>query len=83
MWGLGKSVKIKYGSRKPIYKLKTGVFVVVPYRGTDTSWYDVSGYVTSGFRRLVVTTLRGTDASWYRHFGVTTLRGTDTSWDDT
>jgi len=29
MWGLGKSVKIKYGSGKPVFKLKTGVFVEI------------------------------------------------------
>jgi len=49
-------------------------------RGTDTSGYDVSRYVTSGYRRFGVPTLRGNDASGYRRFGVPTLRGTDASW---
>jgi len=46
--------------------------------GTDTSWYDALGYVTSRYRRFVVPTPRGNDTSGYRRFVVPILRGTDT-----
>jgi len=41
--------------------------------------FDVSRYVTSGYRRFVVPTPRGNDASEYRRFVVPTPRGNDAS----